>query len=226
MAVLSTRMLTPSQRSTLRLANINVVDYDAITIALKDFELPNTSDYLIFTSKNGAKAYLEKLKATGKQQATQSQAFCVGEKTKAYLEENGIKVLKMAENASELAHFIVKLNQKAPLLIFTGNRNRPELEKQLAENNIPFRAIEVYETQLVPRKFDQEFQGILFFSPSGVQSFTKENTFAEVPAFCIGATTAREAQNYFQHIFIADKTTIDGVIESVITNLSTTTNKA
>jgi len=226
MTVLSTRMLTPSQRSALRLANINVVDYDAIAIALKDFELPNTSDNLIFTSKNGAKAYLEKLKATGKEQKTQAQAFCVGEKTSSYLEENGIKVLKMAQNASELANFIVKSNQKTSFLIFTGNRNRPELEKQLAENNIPFKALEVYETQLVPRKFEQEFQGILFFSPSGVQSFTRENKFPEVPVFCIGATTAREAQHYFQHIVIADKTTVDGVIESVITNLSTTINKA
>jgi uroporphyrinogen-III synthase len=216
--VLSTRILTPLQKKKLLSAGIQVADYNAITIEFKDVVLPDWYDYSVFTSKNGVKAYLQN---TPPNKERNLNCFCVGQKTKLFLEKNGLKVIKTAENALELGKILVKSYKNASFLIFTGNRNRPELGKHLAENRIKFKELEVYTTRLTPKKFEYSFDGILFFSPSGIRSYTMENEMRPCPAFCIGETTATEAEKHTETIFIASESTVESVIEKVIHTLGT-----
>lgn len=214
--ILSTRLLAPLQKKKLLNAGIKVVDYNAITIEFKDVDLPDSYDYAVFTSKNGVKAYLQN---TPPQQERNLNCFCVGQKTKLFLEKNGLKVIKIAENASELGKILVKSYENASFLIFTGNRNRPELGVQLTEYGIDFSELEVYKTRLTPKKFELSFDGILFFSPSGIRSHTMENEILSCPVFCIGQTTATEAEKHTENIFIAKESTVESVIEKVIHTL-------
>ena len=59
---------------------------------------------------------------------------------------------------------------------------------------------------------------MLFFSPSGVESYTLKNDLNDVTAFCIGKTTAAAAKKYTDSIVIAKETTIESVLKSVVNN--------
>ena len=72
---------------------------------------------------------------------------------------------------------------------------------------------------LNPMKFHQLFDGILFFSPSGVQSFMVENSMESAMAFCIGETTASEAKKHTENVVIANSTSIESVIAKSVKTL-------
>ncbi len=216
-AILSTRILDKTQETRLKNAGIAIESYDAIHIQYLDNEIPEGYNHLIFTSKNGVKGYLRNLN-TSPANTKDITCFCVGEKTKSFLEEIGFFVGKMAQNSSQLGEFIAEKGKKGPFLIFTGNRNRPELRKILEENEIPFREVMVYETVENPKKFDKAYQCILFYSPSGVHSFITANSPNNAMAICIGETTAREARKHFQTVLVAETPTTDNVIDTLIKN--------
>ncbi len=224
-AVISTRLLSEDQKRVLLEAQIDVEEYNAIAIDLIDFALPKGYSHYIFTSKNGVKSYLQHLTANPTQKISDLNCFCVGQKTQRFLEENRLKVIKMAENAVELANFIAKNYKKERFLIFTGNRNRPDLRRIFTKENILFEELEVYQTRLEPQQHTKKFQGILFYSPSGVESFTRKNDIGNTPVFCIGETTAREARKYSEHVLIANEPTVDSVIEMLIKTLPTLLKK-
>ena len=122
----------------------------------------------------------------------------------------------MAKNSEELGQIISKTYKKSSFLIFSGNLRRPELPEILNKNNIRYKEIEAYHTELNYKKFDRVFDRVLFFSPTGVQSFTKENQIANNYAFCIGETTALEAKKHTNQILIANKPTIENVLMQAI----------
>ena len=68
-----------------------------------------------------------------------------------------------------------------------------------------------------PSKVDDKVNGVLFYSPSTVESYMKENT-ADKIAFCIGDTTAKEAAKFFKEVKTAKLPTVESVIELVNTH--------
>ncbi len=210
--VLSTKKLTESQRSLLLQAGIGLVEYDAITIDPVDFEVKTKIENAIITSQNTVIGLVDK-------KVQIENCFCVGEKTKSLLEENGYKVKIMTNYGKELAEIIVKEFAEAEFTFFCGNLRRDELPELLLENNVSFTEIEVYNTVLKPKKIQRTFDGVLFFSPSAVESFTKENTLDNNIAFCIGTITAAEAEKHTNKIVIANKPTIENVIVQVVKKL-------
>jgi hydroxymethylbilane synthase len=55
---------------------------------------------------------------------------------------------------------------------------------------------------------------VLFYSPSTVESYLQKNT-ADKVAFCIGASTAKEAKKHFEKVEVAQLPTVESVIELV-----------
>ncbi len=210
--VLSTKKFTESQRSLLLQAGIGLVEYNAITIKPVDFEVKTKIENPIITSQNAVKALVDK-------KVQINNCFCVGEKTKGLLEANGYSVKVMANYGKELAKVIVNKFADQSFTFFCGNLRRDELPGLLKENNIKFTEVEVYQTILKPKKFERTFDGILFFSPSAVESFKKENNLKNITVFCIGSTTATEAEKYTNKIIIANKPTIENVIVQVVKKL-------
>lgn len=58
--VLSTKKLTENQRNLLLQAGIGLVEYDAISIEVVDFEVEDTIENAIITSQNMVKSLVEK----------------------------------------------------------------------------------------------------------------------------------------------------------------------
>lgn len=212
--LLSTKILSLAQKELLLNSGIALVEYNAISIDFIDFNVKSVIENAIFTSQNAVRAIKRadiKIK----------QAFCVGEKTKRLLEENGQKVAVMAKNASKLAEMISKEYKKETFLFFSGNKRREELPLFLKANNIPLEEVQVYQTALQPRKIVRSFNGVLFFSPSAVDSYVTQNNLHPTPAFCIGETTAKTAKKNTDTVIIANKPTIENTIIQAIKYLRT-----
>lgn len=213
--ILSTKVLLPNQKQFLLNANFSVVEADFIQVQYKSFELNNTNETLIFTSQNAVLSVLKNPKIETLKQKT---FFCVGLKTKALLEENGFKVEAYTGYAADLAEIISLVYSDLSYTFFSGNLRRDVLPEMLKENGILFNEIEVYETILTPQKINSKFDGILFYSPSGVESYTKDNKITDEMCFCIGNTTAKALESITQNIIIANQPSVENVIIQCINN--------
>ena len=181
--LLSTKKLSDNQKQLLLSANFSVDEADFIKVVNKPFVLESINEYLIFTSQNAVESVLEHEKIA---EIKTRKCFCVGEKTKALLEQNGFEVIKSSDYASELASIICNQYVKSNFTFFCGNLRRDLLPDSLKLAEVVFEEIEVYETILTPHKAAGDLNGILFFSPSGVQSFLKTNTIRDEVCFKIG----------------------------------------
>jgi uroporphyrinogen-III synthase len=215
-SILSTKTLSSEQRQVFLDANIDLLEQDFIEIENVNFELKNSNENLIFSSQNAVLSLMEqadweKLKA--------KTVFCVGIKSKELLEQNGFTVAVYMDYASELAEIITLIYKNESFTFFSGNLRKETLPQALKNAGIKFNEIEVYQTKLAPFKISKEekFDGILFFSPSGVESFLKDNKIKTETCFCIGETTSESLEiNKVKNIVIAENPSIEDVIADVI----------
>jgi uroporphyrinogen-III synthase len=212
--ILSTKILSPIQKEELIKADFEVTEADFIKTEHKKFELKEVNDNLIFTSQNAVHSVLqhvdlEKLKS--------KNVFCVGLKTKIILSEAGFNVVAYTGYASDLAEIITLIYGSESYTFFSGNLRRETLPVALKQAGVKFNEIKVYETTLTPHKMKSKADAILFFSPSGVESYLKENTIKNENCFCIGETTASTLDKIAKNIIVANQPSVEDVIEDVIT---------
>ena len=212
-SILSTKILLSSQKQVLLNAGFSVTEANFIKTENSDFDLKGINDNLIFTSQNAAQSVLLHPKC---EELKSKNVFCVGMKTKALLEENGFNVAVYVDYASDLAEIITLIYSKESYTFFSGNLRKETLPKALKEAKINFNEIQVYETTLTPQKIKTAVDGILFFSPSGIESYLKENKIKNEICFCIGETTAEALEKTTRNIIVADQPSVENVIEDVI----------
>lgn len=213
MKILSTKILSESQKKPLLDAGFSLIENNFIATDSKPFDLKKIHDNLIFTSQNAVESILqhpdlEKLKT--------KKVYCVGIKTKNLLTENGFEVIAYTGYAADLAEIITLIYRSENYTFFSGNLRRETLPKALKDAGIEWNEIQVYDTSLTPHKIKETVDAILFFSPSGIESYLKENTIKKEVCFCIGETTAEALENKTKNIIIADQPTVEDVIEAII----------
>jgi len=211
--ILSTKKLQPNQKQFLLNAGFSVVEADFIGIQNKKFTFSNIYDNLIFTSGNAVKAVSNHPDV---QDIRRHPAFCVGEKTADLLDENGFTVQEIANSAAELAQTIISQYPTENFTFFNGNLRLDELPNQLKKANVSYNEVETYETVLTPNAINTAIEGILFFSPSAVESFLSANKITNETCFCIGNTTAKALQNSTQNIIIANQPSVENTIIQTI----------
>jgi uroporphyrinogen-III synthase len=212
--ILSTKKLTENQKEKLLNGSFSLVEENFIETKIKAFKLTNINQNLIFTSQN---AVLSLLQNPNWESLKNKSVFCVGLKTKELLTENGFDVVAFTGYAADLAEIISLIYAKETYTFFTGNLRRDVLPNTLKKNEITFNEIEVYETYLVSKKISTKVDGILFFSPSAVESYLKLNTIKNELCFCIGESTSEALENKNIHnIIIAEKPLVENVINDVI----------
>ena len=84
----------------------------------------------------------------------------------------------------------------------------------LSENGVTVNEVEAYKTMYSPIDIKEDVKGVLFYSPSTVESYLQKNTSDKV-AFCIGESTAKEARKYFDIVEVAKVPTVESLIELV-----------
>ena len=211
--ILSTKTLLNNQKQALVNANFNVIEVDFIHTKSQAFKLNEINDNLIFTSQNAVQSFLLDPKS---EDLKTKNVFCVGLKTKILLSESGFNVIAYTGYAADLAEIITLIYANESYTFFSGNLRRETLPEALKEAKVKFNEIQVYETTLTPQKIETSVDAILFFSPSGIESYLKENKIKNETCFCIGTTTSSALEGITKNIIIADQPTIEDVIEEVI----------
>jgi len=205
--IVSTKKLKSNQKQFLLNAGFRLVEADFIQIISHKINKASNYNFLIFTSQN---AVLSVLENENHPILKNKISFCVGIKTRQLLEENGFQVEQSFDYAEELVEYLLKYHSDKKFTFFSGNLRRDTIPNAFQKNNIIFEEIEVYQTVLTPHKMDNQVDGILFFSPSAVQSYVMENAITNEICFCIGTTTAAELTT--NNKVIANQPTVENVI--------------
>lgn len=211
--ILSTKALSLSQIKILDESKFNLTSTDFIDIKPTGFDIDSlklSSKNWIITSKNSLEIILDlitldRLKAIN--------FYCVGDKTAQIIKNNQLNLIESKLSSKELGEAIASSHKHHTFSYIAGTHRRPELPNILADNEISFQEFTIYETLLIPYKIEEQFDGILFFSPSGIKSYTSKNTIKYEQIFSIGNTTATEAKKYSNNINIAAEQTIEAVLE-------------
>jgi len=211
--IVSTQKLSLVLKQQLMRVDFSIFEEDYIAVQKNQFTIENLNDYLIFTSKNAVESVLANSSIA---EIKTKRCFCVGEKTKLLLSNNGFEIEKQADYAAELAAIICNQYSKSSFTFFCGNLRKEILPESLLLAGIVLKEVVVYETILTPHKLDFSPNGVLFFSPSGVESYLKENQMEEEICFCIGTTTGEALKYATPNIIIANKPTVESTVMKCI----------
>tara|TARA_B100001093_G_scaffold88204_1_gene80210 strand:- start:155 stop:823 length:669 start_codon:yes stop_codon:yes gene_type:complete len=211
--ILSTIKLSEAQCELFSNNGIELLQYNFIKITPLSFELPSHTGSWIFTSKNAVDAVYssnEKLKYN------KIPHYCVGEKTKSALVKNGQKVIKMSNNSLKLANYLINNHKNEKYVFCRGSIINKDFSNFFYTNKMNLNEIPVYKTELVPKKIDCILDGIMFFSPSAIKSFMKNNKLNSSECFCIGETTSAFAKKFSSKIHYANVPSVENVINQTI----------
>lgn len=146
----------------------------------------------VFTSMNAVESVAEEVNDN-----LSWDVYSIGYATKHLITEKLKATIKgEADDAASLADVIIK-NKEQEVYFFCGERRRDELPNTLKTSGITVIENVVYSTKLLQHKISEKYDGILFYSPSAVESFFSNNTVTpETIFFAIGKTTAAAILNY------------------------------
>ena len=185
-------------------------------LELAPFSLGNKS--LIFTSVNGVESFFRNGFKANENFADKhyNRIYCVGNKTKLHLRKYGFGVFKTKKNAKELSEFIIENCAKEKFIHFCGNLAMDILQEKLPLQNIDYKKVVVYETELIYPELSEKHDAIVFFSPSGVRSFIKNNSLDFQQIYAIGETTGSEVSKYTdQKIFTGKENDLNALLKLI-----------
>lgn len=205
-APLSDELVARAARSRVR---INVLPFirneHLITQALRNdvARYAQAEAHVIFTSSHAVEAVHELLPVD----LTPSWTIhCVGERTRAVVNTlvGGRSGGHTAPYATDLAQALIAEGTVRHVLFFCGDHRLDTLTTLLRAAGINVDELVVYSTITTPQRISDVPDGILFLSPSAVESFFSLNSLhASTVPFAIGLTTAEAlARHTQQHIIL------------------------
>ena len=225
----------------LRKMGAEVVELPAVsTIASEDqtmlhkaFEKLNTYSWIIFTSPFGVKVFFDEMKDNDMDiRAVGNAKFAVvGQGTKKALRERGLMTdfIPSVYDGETLGRELrEKLEGNEKILIPRAKTGSKEIIEELTKKEgIVVEDVPTYDTiyvkqELIDEKaaFEKgEIDCAVFTSSSIVKGFVQAVPgldFTKVKAACIGKQTKATADSYGMETYMADKATIDSVIDLVI----------
>lgn len=194
--ILSTKIIGKKSISLARRHNIFIDEIPFIEIKHIDSpELQKRVSALsrqeitaIFTSANAVYA-LQKMVAI----SPQWDIFCIGHKTKRKVADtfDNEHIVGVADYGAQLAEEILSHPGIKQIFFFCSNRRQNLLPDKLKEAGIEVEELVLYQTIEKPKFVSGPYDGIVFFSPSGVSSFFSKNKIGpHTKLFAIGRTTA------------------------------------
>lgn len=228
--VLSTKKIEPSLIEIAKENGIEIIEQEFISV--KSVRNQETFDKILgfindkilniaLTSANAVDALNSYMHVSDTYYVVDWNIFCLSGKTRQAI-RNALLLKKNivgeAGNATELANKIISKGVKE-IVFFCSNKRRDELPTALKNANIKVHEVVVYETTETPVTVVNDFDAILFFSPSGVQSFFSANELNEDSVcFAIGRTTATSIATFTHNKIINSiapdpKVMVEDVIE-------------
>ncbi len=171
---------------------------------------------IVLTSKTAVEAWVESSKQLPRD-VIKFPVYCLAMATQTAARERGLNIVGVAPDANSLADLILESKVITSVTFVCGNLRRDDLLIKLKSNGVRVLEIEAYKTELTPTKTDHHFHGVLFFSPSAVDSFLSLNSIDSSIAFCLGKTTADHARAAgFSEVHVAESHTPESLVQTVI----------
>jgi len=195
---LETALLEAAKAKDILIDIVSFIDTTAIeTMGIADEigKLLKQPTSVVFTSMNAVNSVAAHING----QTPEWTIFCIGNTTRQlaarYFGEQSIHTV--GNNASNLADKIISDKSIKQVVFFCGDQRREELPGKLRQNGITVQEVIVYHTISTPHKVEKAYDGILFFSPSAVQSYFYANTVTPSTfLFAIGQTTADAIRSF------------------------------
>lgn len=212
MRVLSTKQLDEYLVANANKNGLELTCIDVIETTPLDFDLSDMSvdqfDTIVFTSANAVKGFFKNDRS--KDIITSLKVCATNGKTKNLLEQYGIYISMTASGSAELADMIIADRRAKSVLHVCGDLHMDILGARLKEADITYRPLAIYHTELLYPAVSKEYDAILFFSPSGVDSYRKNNKLdPKVLYGCIGGTTAAHLSSRIAEAEIIEAATPD-----------------
>jgi uroporphyrinogen-III synthase len=219
--ILSTRTLKEYLIDYGRQLNLAITCVDFIeTISVAPdltYRAPADIDAAIFTSANAVKYFFENYAAH--EIIKDKRIFSLAGATSDELLQNGITPAHTAGSAITLSQLMVDMGNVKSALHICGDKRLSTIEDKLSQNKIQYHQLVVYETILITnKKIEEEFDAIMFYSPSGVKSFFANNVLKEEQVFCcIGDTTANALRELRPdlNILIPEDISLESMIDMI-----------
>ena len=174
------------------------------------------SAVVVFTSMNAVEAVAEYMS----DEMPDWMIYCMGQTTQELVKKyfGEASIAGTADNAADLAELVAEEDYIDEVIFFCGDQRRDELPGILRSNDIEINEIMVYHTIATPRIVNRKYNGILFYSPSAVNSFFSANKpGTETTFFAIGNTTAGAIKKYgINNIITSDKPGKENLVEKAI----------
>ena len=159
---------------------------------------------VVFTSMNAVDAVTGMLDGFVPEWNIYCMGYATKERVRNYFGEDAIA--GTGDNAAELADEIIENKEPEEVVFFCGNRRRDELPDKLKKSKIEVNEIIVYQTENTQHKISKTYDGILFFSPSAVESFFAVNKLPEhTILFAIGQTTKETVGKFCKNKVVVSK---------------------
>jgi uroporphyrinogen-III synthase len=209
--ILSTRPLNPDIIKKAEIQNIFIDCISFIeTEAIKTVEVKERIQKLaateninaVFTSMNAVAVVKQYLSS-----APGWNIFSTGQTTRELISDffGERNIIATANDAGHLADEIIKKNTKE-VVFFCGDQRRDELPEKLKAKNVKVHEIIVYRTNATAKPISKNYDAILFFSPSAVESFFSANYINNnLIFFAIGNTTANTIRQKTNNKIIISK---------------------
>jgi len=234
--VVITRPLEDSENFSKKIEGLGLKVFLYPTIEIGDNEIPDVflenlknSDWVVFTSRNGVKYFLEK---AGKKLLSQKKIAAVGPKTRDELTINNLAVdfIPSKFTTKDLGEEI-PINAGEKIFLPRANIASKALTEILEKRGAVVFNVPIYQTKLIAKRskeleemfLKKQISLITFTSPSTIEGFFRgfndekiKLKILDCPVLCIGPVTEKKAKEVgFKKVFVAESFTTDGMINKL-----------
>ncbi|WP_212006268.1 uroporphyrinogen-III synthase [Chitinophaga sp. HK235] len=186
---------------------------------IKVFNNPATP--LVFTSAHAVKTFADHYQYQGgRHYPLPNPVCCIDGNTKKTIQQllPGNPILAEASYGKDLATAIIQLGHVSEVIFFCGNQRRDDLPEGLRKAGITVHEFVIYENMPTPAVIADDYDGILFFSPSAVKSFFSVNSLpSKTVCFAIGTTTTSILEDYTDNkIIMSPLTGEESMVQTAI----------
>ena len=168
--------------------NIAILYHSFLTFKQVNISETTTSDVLFFSSKRAVDYFLQQTKIS-----ENTTVACIGESTKIHLQSKGIPVHFVGKNAGQpevISQELAAWLGDRTITVVLAKESKKSILTQLNSSKIS--CYIVYETIINSKIIEQQFDCVVFTSPSNAEGFLKENTISETTkVIAWGETTKR-----------------------------------
>ena len=155
--------------------NIAIRYHSFLTFKQVNISETPTSDVLFFSSKRAVDYFLQQTKIS-----KNTTVACIGESTKIHLQTKGIPVHFAGQNAGQpevISQELATWLGDRTITVVLAKESKKSILTQLDSSKSSWCI--VYETIINSKIIEQQFDCVVFTSPSNAEGFLKENTISE-----------------------------------------------